>query len=268
MRILFIGDIFGRPGREAVAHFVPKLRKEQGVDFVIANGENAAGGRGLTPSLAEEFFQGGVDVITMGNHTWDKPEIEPLLSDDRLLRPANYPSLLSGHGHAVFPVKGKTVGVLQLMGRHNLANIDCPFRTADRLLQEMKADMIVVDMHAEATSEKQAMGWYLDGRVSAVVGSHTHVQTADERILPGGTAYLGDAGMTGPRDGIIGGNREASLRRFLTGVHSRIDVAEGDAQFCACLLDLDETSGKAKRVQRVKESFERKPAEAGVAAKR
>jgi 2',3'-cyclic-nucleotide 2'-phosphodiesterase len=207
--------------------------------------------------VAQELFQSGVDAITMGNHTWDRPEIEPLLSEDRVLRPANYPPPLSGHGHAVFHVGGARLGVLQVMGRHNMMDIDCPFRTADAVLKDMKADVIFVDMHAEATSEKQAMGWYLDGRVGAVVGSHTHVQTADERILPGGTAYLGDAGMTGPRDGIIGGQRDAALRRFLTGIPVRIDVAEGDAQFCACLVDLDEKTGKARGIERVKLALER-----------
>ncbi|MBI4396624.1 MAG: YmdB family metallophosphoesterase, partial [Elusimicrobia bacterium] len=164
----------GRPGREAVAHFTPKIRAEERVDFVVANAENAAGGRGLTPSIAQEIFRSGVDIMTMGNHTWDRPEIDSLLLEDRVLRPANYPPILPGHGHAVFPMGGKTVGVLQVMGRHNLANIDCPFRTADQILKTMRADVVVVDMHAEATSEKQAMGWYLDGRVSAVIGTHTH----------------------------------------------------------------------------------------------
>jgi 2',3'-cyclic-nucleotide 2'-phosphodiesterase len=262
MKILFIGDIMGRPGREAVRHFVPRLKSEEGVEFVVANAENAAGGRGLTPSVAQELFQAGVNAVTMGNHTWDRPEIEPLLAEDRVLRPANYPPMLSGRGHAVYHVRDVALGVLQLMGRHHMANIDCPFRKADEILKDLKADVILVDMHAEATSEKQAMGWHLDGRVAAVVGSHTHVQTADERILPGGTAYLGDTGMTGPRDGIIGGKRDASLRRFLTGVPVRIEVAEGDAQFCACLLDLDEKTGKARSIRRV---FETLKAEAAAA---
>jgi hypothetical protein len=251
MKILFVGDIMGRPGREAALHFIPRLRQEKALDFVIANGENAAGGRGLTPPNAQALFQAGVDVITMGNHTWDRPEIEPLLAQDRVLRPANYPPLLSGRGHGVYKAGSGTVGVLQVMGRHNLMDIDCPFRKADEVLKEMKADVIIVDMHAEASSEKQAMGWYLDGRVAAVVGSHTHVQTADERILPGGTAYLGDAGMTGPRDGVIGANKETAIRRFLTGIHSRLEVAEGDAQFCACLVDADESTGKARSIERL-----------------
>ena len=251
MRILFVGDIMGKPGREAVQRSVPHLRSEKNVDFVVANAENAAAGRGLTPLIAEELFKNGVDVVTMGNHTWDRPEIEPLLSQNRVLRPANYPPVLPGHGSALFDVGGTPVAVIQVMGRHNLANIDCPFRTADQLLKEISAKVIVVDMHAEATSEKQAMGWYLDGRVSAVLGSHTHVQTADERVLPGGTAYLGDAGMTGPRDGIIGGDRQMSLRRFLTGIPSRVEVAEGDAQFCACLVDVDERTGKAQKIERI-----------------
>src|SRR5262249_34670982 len=157
-----IGDIMGRPGREAVRQLVPRLKRERGVEFVIANAENSAGGRGLTPTVAQELFQSGVNVITMGNHTWDRPEIEPLLTEDRVLRPANYPPTLSGHGHAVFSIGSIRLGVMQLMGRHNLAQIDCPFRKADEILKSMKADLIFVDMHAEATSEKQAMGWYLD----------------------------------------------------------------------------------------------------------
>jgi metallophosphoesterase (TIGR00282 family) len=258
LKLLFIGDIMGRPGREAVQHFVPRLRTERGVEWVVANGENAAGGRGLTPSVAEALFQSGVDVITMGNHTWDRTEIEPLLKQDRVLRPANYPPMLSGRGHAVYQVRETRVGVIQVMGRHHMANIDCPFRTADAVLKEMQADVILVDMHAEASSEKQAMGWHLDGRVSAVVGSHTHVQTADERVLPGGTAYIGDAGMTGPRDGVIGGNRETSLRRFLSGIPFRVEVAEGDAQFCACLIDADEKTGKARSIERLQLILERR----------
>jgi len=257
MKVLFIGDIFGKPGREAVERFVPQWRRERGVDIVVANAENAAAGRGLTPAIAQDLFAAGVNVITMGNHTWDRPEIEPLMSDERVLRPANYPAVLSGKGHGVYHVNGVRFGVLQLMGRHHLANIDCPFQTADRLLKEMDAQVILVDMHAEATSEKNAMGWHLDGRVGAVVGTHTHVQTADNRILPGGTAYLTDTGMTGPRDGIIGGNREASLRRFLTGLPVRIEPAEGDAQFCACLIEFDAATGKAKSIERILQVLER-----------
>jgi metallophosphoesterase (TIGR00282 family) len=258
VRILFVGDIYGRPGREAVRHFVPLLRSEARIDFVVANVENAAGGRGLTEPVAKELFAAGIDVFTLGNHTWDRKETLPLLDDPRILRPANYPPTLPGRGLGVFSVQGKRVAVLQVMGRLHLDTIDCPFRTADALLKDLAADIVVVDMHAEASSEKQAMGWYLDGRVTAVLGTHTHVQTADERVLPGGTATLGDVGMSGPRDGIIGGAREPALERFLTGVRVRLAVAEGDAQFCAALVDVDEHSGRARSIERVNKIFERK----------
>jgi metallophosphoesterase (TIGR00282 family) len=253
--LLFVGDIFGRTGRNAVRHWVPKLRAERRIDFVVGNGENAASGRGLTPKTAQDIFAGGVDVITLGNHTWDQKEVIPLLEDPRVLRPANYPPGLPGRGLGVYEVRGRRLAVLQLMGRHGMANIDCPFQTADRCLAGLEADAVLVDMHAEASSEKQAMGWHLDGRVAAVVGSHTHVQTADERLLAQGTAYLGDAGMTGPRDGVIGGDRAAAIRRFLTGVKGRLEPAEGDGQFCAALIDVDDATGRATAIERVQEIF-------------
>lgn len=256
MRILFIGDIFGKPGRQAVARALPRLRREERLDFVVANGENASHGAGLSPEHARELFDAGADVITLGNHTWDKKDIDALLQDPRVLRPANYPPGLAGKGHGVYEVPGGgKIGVLQLMGRHNMPVTDCPFRAADALLKDIKADVLFVDMHAEASSEKQAMGWHLAGRVSAVVGSHTHVQTADERILPGGTAYLGDAGMTGPRDGIIGAEREAALRRFLLGVKVRYEPAPGATQFCAALVETG-PDGKGKSIRRICEVFD------------
>lgn len=258
MRILFVGDIFGRPGRDAVRGWVPSLRRERGIDFAIGNAENAAGGRGLTSSTAKELFEAGLDVLTLGNHTWDRSETEPLLADPRVLRPANYPAPLPGKGLGVYSVGGRSLAVLQLMGRHNMASIDCPFQAADRLTKDLPTRLVVVDMHAEATSEKQAMGWYLDGRASAVLGTHTHVQTADERVLPGGTAYIGDVGMAGPRDGIIGGDRAGAIKRFLTGVRVRLEVAEGDALFCAVVVDLDDASGRARSIERISKAWERK----------
>lgn len=260
MLFLFVGDIFGRPGREAVQHFVPRIRRERGVDFAVGNAENAARGRGLTDRLARDLFDAGLDVLTLGNHTWDQPETDKLLADSRILRPANYPSGLAGRGLGVYPVGGREVAVLQLMGRHHLANIDCPFQVADARLRDLRTPLVLVDVHAEASSEKQALGWYLNGRVSAVLGTHTHVQTADERVLPGGTAYIGDVGMAGPRDGIIGGNRDMALRRFLTGVNVRLDVAEGPARFCAVLVDVDEQTGRARGIERVAENLERNEA--------
>jgi 2',3'-cyclic-nucleotide 2'-phosphodiesterase len=251
VRLLFIGDIFGRPGRQAVSQMLPALRKSAGLDFVVANAENASHGGGLTPNHARELFDAGADVLTLGNHTWDKKEVIPLLSDPRVLRPANYPPGLPGRGLGVYQVQGRRVAVLQLMGRHGMPLSDCPFRMADTLLKDLAADVSFVDIHAEASSEKQAMGWYLDGRVSAVVGSHTHVQTADERLFPGGTAYLGDAGLTGPRDGIIGARREEAIQRFLTGLKVRYEPAEGASQFCAAVVDVDETTGKARSIKRI-----------------
>jgi metallophosphoesterase (TIGR00282 family) len=257
LRILFVGDIYGRPGRDAVRHFVPLIRRDAGIDFAVGNVENAAGGRGLTEPVAKELFAAGLDVFTLGNHTWDRKETLPLLKDPRILRPANYPPSLAGRGLGIYPVNGKNVAVLQVMGRHHMDNIDCPFRTADGLLKDLSADVVLVDMHADASSEKQAMGWYLDGRVSAVLGTHTHVQTADERVLPGGTAFIGDVGMAGPRDGVIGGDRVSALERFLTGVRVRLSVAEGDAQFCAVVVDVDERTGKARSIERINTKFER-----------
>lgn len=257
MRILFVGDIYGRPGREAAGHFVPLLRETAKIDFVVANGENAAGGRGPTESVAKELFTVGIDALTLGNHTWDRKETLPLLNDPRVFRPANYPSGVPGKGAGVFVVNGVRVAVLQVMGRHHMDMIDCPFQAADAFLKNPGAEVVLVDMHAEMSSEKQAMGWHLNGRVSAVVGTHTHVQTADERVLPGGTAYIGDVGMTGPRDGIIGGDRVPALERFLTGIRVRLSVAEGDAQFCAVIVEIDESTGRARSIERVFRIFER-----------
>jgi metallophosphoesterase (TIGR00282 family) len=260
MRILFIGDIFGKPGRNAVARLLPRFRDENKVNFVIANAENASHGAGLTPDHARALFDAGADVLTLGNHTWDKKEVETLLADPRVLRPANYPPGLPGRGAGVYDVSGRRLAVLQLMGRHGMPATDCPFRTADALLENDKdisgADAVFVDMHAEASSEKQAMGWHLDGRVGAVVGSHTHVQTADERIFPGGTAYLGDAGMTGPRDGVIGAKKDQAIKRFLLGVKVHYEPASGPAQFCAALVELDGATGKGLSIRRIFEIVE------------
>jgi metallophosphoesterase (TIGR00282 family) len=251
MRVLCIGDIVGKPGRRAVANLVPALRRELDIDVVIANGENAAAGRGLTSTTAKEIFAGRVDVITSGNHIWDDKEIIPHLDgDDAILRPANYPPGVPGRG--VLCAHGVTV--INLMGRTFMADIDDPFRCADRLLEGITPGTpIVVDMHAEATSEKIAMGWHLDGRVSAVVGTHTHVPTADQRILPKGTAFVCDLGMCGPRDSIIGVEPEAVLKRFLTGMPARFNVAEKakTVQFNAVLVDIDESTGRARSIERV-----------------
>jgi hypothetical protein len=256
MTILFIADIVGRPGRRAVAKVIPDLVAQRGVDVCIANGENAAGGFGLTKSIVDELHQCGVDVITSGNHLWDRKEIIPLLEEDPyLLRPANYPADVPGCGSTVFePPGGPPVGVLNLQGRIFIAPIDCPFRVADRELEHLKqrTNIILVDVHAEATSEKMALGWYLDGRVSAVVGTHTHVQTADERLLPKGTAYITDAGMTGPHDSIIGMKKESVLDRFLTQLPTHFQTATSNVKLCGVLIEIDQDSGRATRIDRIR----------------
>ena len=258
MRILFIGDIVGKPGRRILAQLLPALRREFQIDFVIANGENSAGGFGITRETFEEIVGAGVDVVTGGNHIWQAREVYPLLDSDlRLLRPANYPPGTPGRGGGVFHppgARGKAgVAVLNLEGRIFMDPLDSPFRVgreqAERLRQE--TPVIVVDFHAEATSEKSALAWYLDGRASAVVGTHTHVQTADERILQGGTAFITDVGMTGPRESIIGMGREEVLQRFLTLLPVRFDVAKGPAQLNAVVVDVDDASGRAGAIQRV-----------------
>ena len=254
MNILFVGDIFGRPGRNAASRFIPKLIDERSVDFCIANGENAAGGFGLTVNIAHKLFNYGVDVITSGNHIWDRKEAESVLADsDRILRPANYPPGVPGSGSTYVNKNGVTVGVINLLGRIFMQPIDDPFRSADAIINNISSitDIIIVDFHAEVTSEKMAMGWYLDGRVSAVLGTHTHVMTADERILPKGTAFISDVGMTGPHDSIIGVHIEQSLERIRKQVPVRFSPAEDGLKFSAVLLDIDETTGKARSIERI-----------------
>ena len=255
MRILMIGDIFGRPGRLAVKESLKGIKSELNVDFIIANGENAAGGNGITREIALELLKSGVDVLTMGNHVWDKKEIYTFMQNEhRILRPANYPPGAPGVGARVFLTgSGTKVGVINLSGRVFLANLDCPFRAADKLVEEIRREtpVILVDFHAEATSEKIALGKYLDGRVSAVVGTHTHVQTADETILPEGTAYITDLGMTGPRDGIIGVKQELVIEKFISQQPVRFEVADGPYQFNAVVIDIDEADGTCSEIRRV-----------------
>lgn len=260
MRILFVGDIFGRPGRHIVREHLADIVSTRNVELVVANGENAAAGFGITPQIAEDLLALGVDVITSGNHVWDKREVLDYFasaerngsSARRVLRPANYPAGTPGLGwYEGRTKKGTPFAVLNLQGRVFMVDNDDPFRTADALLKNITAKVILVDVHAEATSEKIAMGWYLDGRVTAVLGTHTHVPTADERVLPGGTAYLTDVGMTGPYDGIIGVQKEQVLQRFLTSIPSRFEPATGDVRLCAALIDCDETTGRASSIQRL-----------------
>ena len=256
MKVLFIGDIVGSPGRQIVADRLADIVQSLQVDLVIANGENSASGFGITPRLAEELFAAGVEVITGGNHIWDRKEIlEYIPQHPRLLRPANFPEGNPGSGLYVGEARnGTPYAVLNLQGRVFMAAIDCPFRAADRELARIPPGVrvIFVDIHAETTSEKEAMGWYLDGRVSAVIGTHTHVATADERILPGGTAFQSDVGMTGPHNGVIGMDKTAVLRRFLDGLPARFEVASGDVQMNAVLIDVDEATGRARRIERLR----------------
>ena len=256
MKVLFIGDIFGEPGRRALARAVPRLVAQRQIDIVIGNGENAAGGFGITPELAEELFDLGLAVITTGNHAWDKKEIlDYFPREPRLLRPANYPSGVPGNGSVVVEsAGGEQLGVLQLMGRAYMPTLDCPFQVAKKELAALKKRTVavIVDMHAEATSEKMAMGHYLDGEVVAVVGTHTHVQTADDQILPKGTAYVTDIGMTGPLHSVIGVKKELAIEKFLTGMPRRFEVASGPSVFCAVLLELDARLGKALSIERIR----------------
>ncbi|MBV6432334.1 MAG: 2',3'-cyclic-nucleotide 2'-phosphodiesterase [Bryobacteraceae bacterium] len=255
MRILFIGDIFASAGRKLVADHFSYILESEGIDLAIANAENAAGGFGLTPPLAGELLDLGIDVLTSGNHIWDKREIYDYLSKQpRLLRPANYPSELPGSGLAVVQARnGVSCAVLNLQGRTYMPATDCPFRKADELLASLDPSVTVrfVDFHAELTSEKMAMGWHLDGRVSAMVGTHTHVPTADTRILPRGTAYQTDAGMTGPYDSVIGVEKEPVLRKFLTSLPVRFEAARGNAQLHAVVINVEPDTGRAVSARRL-----------------
>jgi metallophosphoesterase (TIGR00282 family) len=261
MQILFIGDIFGSPGRKIVQDHLRHVVETNQVDLVIANAENAAGGFGLTPAIATELFDLGCEVLTTGNHIWDKREIIDYFNcangdasgrARRVLRPANFAQGVPGVGlYEGATPNGQRFAVINLQGRVFMQDSDDPFRKADTLLDQVTSKVVVVDFHAEATSEKVAMGWYLDGRVTAVLGTHTHVPTADTRVLPGGTAFQTDVGMTGPYDSVIGVQKEQVLQRFLTGLPGRFEAARGDARFCAVLIGCDENSGRASSIDRL-----------------
>jgi hypothetical protein len=255
VQILVIGDIVGRPGRRAVKENIPDLSSRFELDFIIANGENAAGGNGLTREVVKELFSYGIDVLTTGNHAWDQKDIFNFITtEERILRPANFPPGVPGRGiNIYYPRKKPAVGVINLAGRVFMPHLDCPFRKVDELLFQLKdqTKVIIIDFHGEATSEKIALGWYIDGRASAVCGTHTHVQTADERILPEGTAFISDLGMTGPRDSVIGVKKEIIIKRFLTQLPVRLEVAKGPYQFNAVLIKVDEKTGKAEEIDRI-----------------
>jgi metallophosphoesterase (TIGR00282 family) len=258
LRLIFLGDVVGRPGRRAVAAFLRGLPTSERPDFVIANGENASGGKGIDPETAEELQDAGVDVITTGNHVWQKREIGPYLGEtERVLRPINMAPGVPGVGSTVRNTRrGRIpVGVVNVIGRVFMPPADCPFRAVTAALDGLRgrASVVIVDMHGEATSEKVAMGRFLDGRVSAVIGSHTHIQTADESVLPGGTAYLTDAGMCGPEDSVLGVRTDRVIERFLTQLPTRFDVAAGPVLVQGAVMDVDETSGRAVGIQRIRE---------------
>lgn len=255
MKILFIGDIIGSPGRMAVRELLPPLISRKKIDFVIANCENAAAGFGVTRKNMEELFSYHIDVLTSGNHIWNKKEVLEFIGDyERLLRPANYPSSTPGAGSVLVPLEtGEYVGVLNLAGRIFMQPIDCPFVAAKNKVAELreKTNIIIVDIHAEATSEKKALGWYLDGEVSAVLGTHTHVQTADEEVLPQGTAYISDAGMTGPFDSVIGIKKEIIIEKFLNQMPNKFDLAKDDIRMQGVIMNIDQASGKANSIERI-----------------
>ena len=257
VKLLFIGDIVGKPGRKAVRYFLPRLRETLGLDFIVANGENSAGGSGITPGTASEIFEAGVDVITCGDHLWDQREVVSLLNNEpRFVRPENYPEGTPGQGFCVQQIGDlPPIGVLNLQGQTFMKPIENPFYAADAAVDELREQtpIILVDMHAETTSEKIAMGRFLDGRVSAVIGTHTHVQTADEHIFPGGTAFLCDAGCTGPQESILGREIEPIIQRFLTYQPQRFAVASKRVTLNGAVIDIDELSGKATSIERVSE---------------
>lgn len=257
--LLFIADIIGKPGLEIVARLLPGVRQQYQPDLVIANGENAAEGKGITAALAKQYLALGIDVITGGNHTWENPEVFKIWQKDeelssRVLRPANYPPPNPGRGYTLVDIEeGIKAAVINLQGRTYLYAIDCPFRTADEILRRIdrQASVVIVDFHAEATAEKMALAWHLDGRVSAVIGTHTHVPTADEQILPGGTAYLTDLGMTGPFDSVIGMKKETAIKRFMRGVPMRFEVASGNVRLCGALIRISKETMKAVSIERL-----------------
>ena len=260
MRILFVGDIVGKAGRQAIEGLLERVIADRGIDFTVANAENAAGGMGITPVIASEFLDLGIDVLTSGNHIWAKKEILSFLDEEeRLLRPANYPAGVPGRGAGIFQLgNGRKVGVLNLEGRVFMRNLECPFRTGEKEAEKLREEtpIVLVDFHAEATSEKMALAWFLNGRVSAVLGTHTHVQTSDEKILSGGTGYITDVGMTGPLASVIGIRRQAALERFLTQIPWKFDVATDEIELQGVIVEIEEENGKTRKIERVRVPLE------------
>ncbi|MBI4834270.1 MAG: TIGR00282 family metallophosphoesterase [Planctomycetes bacterium] len=255
IKVLAIGDIVGEPGREILKEKLPGFLEKQRIDFCVANAENSAGGSGVTPQIMEELISYGVNALTSGDHIWKRKEIVPVIAKDaRLLRPANYPPQSAGHGHYLYDdAKGRKIGVINLQGRVFMPPIDSPFDAVDRAIKELsdKTKIIIIDFHAEATSEKIALGWHLDGKVSFIFGTHTHIQTADEGVLPNGTAYITDIGMTGPYDSILGRKKEKVLSAFLTGMPTHFDVAEDDVRIGGAIVSIDSSTGRAKAIERI-----------------
>jgi len=251
--VLVVGDIVGRPGRNAAYEFLPRIRQEYSVDFCVVNGENAAGGKGINREIAERLLDAGADVLTLGNHIWDNKDILKDIDRDVFLRPVNYPEGVPGHGiYKTEIMGGVKITVIHLLGRVFMSTVDCPFRAADEILESLEPnETVIIDFHAEATSEKKALAVYLDGKVSAIFGTHTHVQTADEQILPGGTAFITDVGMTGPHAGIIGMRRKEVLKRFLMQTPVKYEVDKGDVKLQAMFIEISRQSGKAVSVQRI-----------------
>lgn len=254
MKILVVGDVCGRPGRAAFAKYAVQLKREKQIDLIIVNGENSAGGKGITRSSLDALYHGGADIVTSGNHVWDKKEVLDFIDREPfLIRPANYPEDAPGKGYCIYPFRALNIAVINLAGRAFMPVMDCPFQKIDAVLKEIKnqADLIFLDFHAETTSEKMAMGWYLDGRVHGVFGTHTHIQTADDRILPKGTAYITDLGMVGPWNSVLGVQTDRILEKFMTCRPVRFDLAEGPNVFSAVLLEIDEKEKQVRSIERI-----------------
>jgi 2',3'-cyclic-nucleotide 2'-phosphodiesterase len=266
LRILFVGDVVGKPGREAIRQLLPGLRRRHEVDFAVVNIENAAGGFGFTPEIGREVLEAGADCLTSGNHVWKKREAYGYIdSEPRMLRPANFPDGVPGRGYGLYVVGGMQIAVASLMGRIFMEPLRCPFRMLDEIWERIRGEtsVLFVDFHAETTSEKLALGWYAAGRATAVIGTHTHVQTADERILPGGTAYLTDVGMTGPVNGVLGVEADRVIEKFLTQMPVKFEVARGPVLLMAALVELDEHTGRAVRITRIQEPWRGAPEDEG-----